>query len=249
MKFTFNFWVLMSVLQLTNIACAETFRDCPDCPEMVSIPAGSFDMGLNGASPNEKPMHHVTIAQTFAMGKTEVTQAEWRAVMGNNPSYFSACGDTCPVEMVSWNEAQDFVSKLSQKTGKQYRLPSEAEWEYACRAGGSQQFCGDDSMDKVGWHSGNKNNPTHPVAGKQANAFGLFDMNGNVSEWVEDSYHDNYNGAPVDGSVWQGDGAQRVTRGGSWNYPPLLNRAAIRFGDKPVNHFNFNGFRVVRVLP
>ncbi len=104
-------------------------------------------------------------------------------------------------------------------------------------------------MDEVGWHSGNKNNPTHPVAGKQANAFGLFDMNGNVSEWVQDSYHKDYAGAPADGSAWQDDDKQRVLRGGSWNYPPQLTRALIRFGDKPTNHFNSNGFRLVRVLP
>jgi formylglycine-generating enzyme required for sulfatase activity len=249
MKFTIKFLVFVFGLQLASMVNAETFRDCPDCPEMVAVPAGSFDMGVNGVSPNEKPTHHVTIAQNFGMGTTEVTQAQWIAVMGSNPSNFAACGDTCPVEMVNWDEAQDFVKKLSAKTGKQYRLPSEAEWEYACHAGGTQQFCGGDSMDVVGWHSGNKNNATHPVGGKQANAFGMFDMSGNVSEWVEDSYHDNYIGAPIDGSSWQGDGKQRVMRGGPWNYPPQLTRAAIRFGDKPTNHFNFNGFRVARVMP
>ena len=248
MKAAINFMVLFFGLQLVNVVHAETLRDCDDCPEMVTIPAGSFEMGLNGVSPNEKPVHQVTIAK-FAMGKTEITQAQWKAVMGSNPSYFSACGDNCPVEMVSWTEAQEFIVKLSQKTGKQYRLPSEAEWEYACRAGGNHQFCGGDSMDAVGWHSGNKNNPTHPVAGKQANAFGLFDMSGNVSEWVQDSYHKDYTAAPVDGSAWQDDDKQRVLRGGSWNYPPQLTRAAIRFGDKPTNHFNSNGFRVAMVLP
>lgn len=253
MKSTINFLVLILGLLLASLTHAEspheTSRDCTDCPEMVLLPAGSFEMGLNGVSKNEKPVHSVTIGQAFAIGMTEVTQGQWRAIMGNNPSYFGGCGDNCPVEQVSWNDTQEFIRLLNQKTGKQYRLPSEAEWEYACRAGGSHQFCGGDNMDIVGWHSGNKNNPIHPVGGKQANAFGLFDMSGNVSEWVEDSYHDNYNGAPLDGSVWQGDGAQRVLRGGSWNYPPQLTRTAIRFGDKPANHVNSNGFRVAKTLP
>lgn len=253
MKFTANFMLLILGWLITNIANAEspheTFQDCTDCPEMVTISAGSFEMGLNGVSNNEKPIHHVVIAQSFAMGKTEVTQGQWRAIMGNNPSYFSNCGDNCPVEQVSWNDTQEFIRLLNQKTGKQYRLPSEAEWEYACRAGGSHQHCGNDSMDSVGWHSGNKSNPTHPVGLKQANAFGLFDMNGNVNEWVEDSYHDNFNAAPADGSAWLGDGVQHVLRGGSWNYPPQLTRAAIRFGDKATNHVNSNGFRLARTLP
>ncbi|NOU01059.1 MAG: formylglycine-generating enzyme family protein [Gallionella sp.] len=240
---------LVLLLGLARSAEADTqvtsnFRDCPDCPEMVILPLGSVEMGMNGVSKNEKPAHTVTIVQPFAIGKTEITQGQWRAIMGNNPSSFSICGDNCPVEQVSWSDAQEYIRLLNQKTGRQYRLPSEAEWEYACRAGENHQFCGGDNMDKVGWHSGNKTNPTHPVAGKQANAFGLFDMSGNVSEWVEDSYHDSYTAAPTDGSVWQGDGVQRVLRGGSWNFPPQLTRAAIRFADKPGNHVNSNGFRV-----
>ena len=110
-----------------------TFKDCPDCPEMVVIPAGSFEMGGTGSY--EQPVHRVTL-RSFSMGKTEVTQGQWRAVMGSNPSKFSNCGDTCPVEQVSWEDAKEFVSRLNAKTGKTYRLPSEAEWEYACRAGG-----------------------------------------------------------------------------------------------------------------
>ena len=253
MKFTMNFLVLILGLLVLNLAKAEsaheTFRDCPDCPEMIAIPAGSFEMGLNNLSKNEKPVHTVTIARAFAIGKTEVTQGQWRAIMGNNPSYFSSCGDNCPVEQVSWNDTQEFIRLLNQKTGKQYRLPSEAEWEYACHAGANNQYCGGDSMDSVGWYGGNKNNPTHPVGLKQPNAFGLFDMSGNVCEWVEDGYHDNYIGAPVDGNAWQGDGAQHVLRGGSWNYPPLLTRATIRFGDRAANHVNNNGFRIAKALP
>lgn len=107
---------------------SKVFRDCPDCPEMVVIPAGSFEMGSNNGDGNEKPVHTVRIAKPFALAKTEVTQGQWRAIMVNNPSRFSSCGDDCPVEQVNWGEAQQYVHRLSQKTGKTYRLPSEAEW-------------------------------------------------------------------------------------------------------------------------
>jgi formylglycine-generating enzyme required for sulfatase activity len=227
-----------------------TFRDCPDCPEMVVIPAGSFDMGSNNGDPNEKPVHRVTIGKAFAMGKTEVTQGQWKAIMGNNPSHFDGCGDNCPVENVSRNDAQEFIQRLNSKTGKQYRLPSEAEWEYACRAGGRQEYCGSDNVDSVAWNDGGIfSGKTHTVATKQANAWGLYDMSGNVWEWVEDSWHDNYNGAPVDGSAWQGDGAKRVLRGGSWFMEPQFERAANRFRNEPSNRDNNFGFRLASTLP
>jgi formylglycine-generating enzyme required for sulfatase activity len=180
----------------------KTVKDCPDCPAMVVIPAGSFQMGENDA----KPMHTVTIGRHFSMAKTEVTQSQWRAVMGTNPSRLARCDD-CPVEGISWNDAKLYVDKLSRMTGKIYRLPSEAEWEYACRAGGRQEYCGSDTADSVAWHgallgSGNSDGRTHPAGQKQANAFGLHDMSGNVSEWVEDCYHARYADGPSDGSAW-----------------------------------------------
>ncbi len=132
-------------------AAGKIFKDCADCPEMVVIPAGSFDMGSNN-DPSEKPVHRVTIGRAFAMGKTEVTQGQWKALMGNNPSKYSDCGDNCPVEQVSWDDARAFIEKLNAKTGKQYRLPTEAEWEYACRAGGQHEYCGGDNPDSVGWY-------------------------------------------------------------------------------------------------
>lgn len=200
-------------------------KDCPDCPEMVVIPAGGFQMGENDA----KPVHTVSIGRPFAMAKTEVTQSQWRAVMGTNPSKFARCDD-CPVEGISWNDAQRYVEKLSRMTSKIYRLPSEAEWEYACRAGGRHEYCGSDTVDAVAWHgavlgSGNSDGKTHPVAQKQSNAFGLHDMSGNVSEWVEDCYHEHYSGGPVDGSAWttgdrgsagikESDGGARIKRKG-----------------------------------
>jgi formylglycine-generating enzyme required for sulfatase activity len=230
----------------------KTFRDCPTCPEMVELPAGSFDMGSDSGEANEKPMHRVTIAKSFAIGKTEVTQEQWQAVMSNNPSYFSSCGSTCPVEQVSWNDAQSFIQKLNAKTGKQYRLPSEAEWEYACRAGTQLEYCGGDNADSLAWSSFNSGsyffNTPHPVATKKANAFGLYDMSGNVWEWVEDGYHENYIGAPTDGSSW-GDGSTRVLRGGSWGYDAKLGHAAVRsrFGSN-YRYYSY-GVRLVRNLP
>jgi len=231
----------------------KTFKDCPECPEMVEIPGGSFDMGSNEGEPGEQPVHSVTIARPFAIGKTEVTQAQWYAVMRNNPSYFETCGDNCPVEQVSWDDVQQFIKKLNARTGKQYRLPSEAEWEYACRAGKHQEFCGSEIADKVSWYKSNSGNfffnKPHPAATRQANAFGLFDMSGNVWEWVEDTYHDNYNGAPADGSAWLDGSDKRVLRGGSWGYDSSYSRAAARsgFGSK-LRYYSY-GFRLARTLP
>ena len=169
--------------------------------------------------------------------------------MGNNPSKFGSCGDECPVEKVSWDDAEAFIQKLNAKTGKQYRLPSEAEWEYACRAGGQHEYCGNDNVDSVAWYASNSGKSTHPVSRKQPNVFGLYDMSGNVWEWVEDSYHNSYNGAPTNGSVWQGDGARRVFRGGSWDSRPRYVRAASRDGDVPAYRDSYLGFRVARTLP
>jgi len=223
------------------------FRDCPDCPEMVIVPAGNFMMGGSGI--DEGPTHEVNV-KSFAMGKTAVTQGEWQSLMGANPSYFKLCGSSCPVENVSWNDAQDFVQKLNAKTGKNYRLPSESQWEYACRAGGRHEYCGSDNVDAVGWYDRNSGKSTHSVAGKQPNAFGLYDMSGNVWEWVEDWYHDNYNGAPTDGSAWVSGGEQksRVLRGGSWNYGPTWLRSALRVSYTPGNRYGDDGFRLARTL-
>ena len=235
-----------------SMAAGNIFKDCADCQEMVVIPPGSFEMGSNNGEDNEKPVHRVTIGKAFALGKTEVTQGQWKALMGDNPSKYINCGDNCPIEMVNWDDAQAFIRKLNEKTGKQYRLPSETEWEYACRAGGTHAYCGSDNMDSIGWYgglakpAGNSGKATNPVAGKQPNAFGLYDMSGNVWEWVEDSYHENYNGAPTDGSTWQGDEALRVPRGGSWSY---LQRAAKRGGSQPKYRFGTIGFRLARTLP
>ena len=234
-----------------SVAAGKIFKDCADCPEMVVIPAGSFDMGSNN-DPSEMPVHRVTIGRKFALGKTEVTQVQWRAIMGDNPSKFASCGDNCPVEQVKWDDAKAFIEKLNAKTGKQYRLPSEAEWEYACRAGGQHEYCGSDNLDSIGWYgglakpAGNSGKTTNPVATKQPNAWGLYDMSGNVWEWVEDVYHDSYNGAPADGSAWQGVSMMHVPRGGSWSY---AQRASKRSGSESDFRYSTIGFRLARNLP
>ncbi|MCC6539966.1 MAG: formylglycine-generating enzyme family protein, partial [Bryobacterales bacterium] len=191
------------------------FQDCPDCPRMVVVPAGEFLMGSPdseaGRFESEGPQRTVRIRRAFALGRSEVTQGEWRAVMGSNPSSFSGCGDDCPVERVSWNDAREFARRLSEKTGKRYRLPTEAEWEYACRAGGSDLYCGGGGVDALAWYGSNSSARTQRVAQKRPNAFGLYDMSGNVWEWTEDCWNANYNGAPIDGSAWlTGDCSNRV---------------------------------------
>jgi formylglycine-generating enzyme required for sulfatase activity len=233
-----------------DLSPGKVFTDCADCPEMTIVPPGTFQMGGERFGP-EAPVHTVTISRSFAFGKTVVTQAQWRAIMGNNPSRFSSCGDNCPVERVSWNDAQNFAKKLSEKSGKNYRLPSEAEWEYACRAGGRTKYCGGDSIDPVAWHVGNSGNTTHPVATKQANPWGLYDMSGNVWQWTEDCWNTNYNGAPSNGSAWLAGecSVARVMRGGSWANDPQLSRAHSRSKYSPTELGDSLGFRVARSLP
>jgi formylglycine-generating enzyme required for sulfatase activity len=230
-------------------------------PAMVKIPAGSFMMGSNQGYADEQPVHRVSIDDAFEMGKTEVTQGLWKAVMGNNPSNFKACGDNCPVESVNWEDAQAFISELNAQTGKHYRLPTEAEWEYACRAGTDSEYCGN-SVAGVAWYEANSDKQTHPVATKRANAWGLYDMSGNVWELVEDKYHEaGYGGAPTDGSAWIAGGecsrilvnsgfhGCRVLRGGSWVNGSQDLRAANRGSLDPSSRYRINGFRLARTLP
>jgi len=216
------------------------FRDCPICPTMVVISAGSFEMG------EAFKKHTVIFSQPFAIGKFEITQAQWKAVMGSNPSTFRNCGDNCPVESVSWNDAQEFIQELNAKTGKQYRLPSEAEWEAACRGGETQQYCGSNDAQSVAWYD---DSGTRPVGRKQANAFGLYDMSGNVWEWVEDGWHNDYNGAPNDGTAWQGSDSRHVIRGGSWLFDQWIIDAADRRWSVPSDRYSTLGFRLARTLP
>jgi formylglycine-generating enzyme required for sulfatase activity len=223
---------------------------------MVSLPAGEFLMGSPDSDPNaasdEKPPHQVKV-NSFAIGKYPVTQAQYQAVMGTNPSYFKNNPQN-PVECVSWNDAQAFCQKLSQITGKTYRLPTEAEWEYACRAGTTTRYYFGDDANQLGdyaWYGGNSQNTTHPVGQKKPNAWGLYDMIGNVWEWCEDNWHDNYIGAPTDGSAWikNGNDNRSLLRGGSWGINPNYCRSAIRNDYIRRDYRNYYyGFRVVCVF-
>jgi formylglycine-generating enzyme required for sulfatase activity len=232
-----------------NLRPGQVIKDCADCPEMVVIPGGSFVMGAD-KNTDEKPPHPVTL-RTFLMGKTEVTQSQWQAVMGSNPSRFGQCGNDCPVEQVSWNDAQEFIGKLNQKTGLAYRLPSEAEWEYAARAGSATDWShGNDEsrLADFAWFSANSGAKAQPVAQKRPNAFSLYDMHGNVWEWVQDCWQDSYRGAPADGSAWSVgcSSNKRVLRGGSWDYNPANLRSAYRSWNTPGNRNYFSGLRLAR---
>jgi formylglycine-generating enzyme required for sulfatase activity len=228
----------------------KSFKDCEECPEMVTLPAGTYLMGSKDdpfksrVEKSEIPQHSVNV-QSFAIGKTEVTQEQWYAVMGTLPSNFK--GRTLPVEQVSWNDAKEFVKKLSEKTGKNYRLPTEAEWEYACRAGASEEYCGSNNAQSVGWSNVSSVNETQNVASKQANAWDLYDMSGNVWEWTEDCWNENYSGAPVNGSAWlSGDCTRRVARGGPFNSVEFHLRSSSRTRDAALSRSGNSGFRVAR---
>ncbi|MFB2938050.1 SUMF1/EgtB/PvdO family nonheme iron enzyme [Aerosakkonemataceae cyanobacterium BLCC-F154] len=220
--------------------------------EMVFIPGGTFIMGSpkNQGYANEKPQHRVKIAPFF-LGKYVVTQAQWEIIaslpkinldLNPDPSYFK--GANRPVEQVDWHEAQEFCERLSRKTGKNYRLPSEAEWEYACRAGTTTPFyCGDTITANLGNYHGNY---TEEVGRFPPNAFGLYDMHGNVWEWCADPWHDSYDDAPYDGSVWEygGDYNKRLLRGVLWNNYPWSCRSANRDWDESFSKFWLYSFRV-----
>lgn len=220
--------------------------------EFVLIPSGSFMMGADpnfeDASSDETPRHRVTISKAFYLGKFEVTQSQWVAVMGHNPSKFK--GRSNPVDTVSWDDARSFVRKLNQMEGTdKYRLPTEAEWEYAARAGTESTYSfGDDASDlgRYAWFDNNSGEKTHPVGQKGANAWRLHDMHGNVWEWVQDRYGENYysQGRSTD-PQGPSSGDYRVLRGGSWNHNARFCRSASRIGNSPGNRNYYFGFRVL----
>lgn len=218
--------------------------------KLVKVNGGTFQMGSDGY--NSEPVHIVTLS-TFFLGKFEVTQAQWRAVMGTSPPYFSGC-DNCPVEKVSWDDVQVFLQKLNHASGRNYTLPTEAQWEYAAGGGATDRtmLSGTDDESSLGnyaWHKFNSNYQTHPVGIKSPNAQGLYDMSGNVFEWCEDDLHVNYDGAPVDGSAWIDSprGSSRIYRGGSWQFSTSFCRVAARAGGTPDARNHFVGFRVALV--
>lgn len=216
--------------------------------EFVRVPAGEFLMGSIDGYSNEKPVHRVTIGQSFFMGKYEVTQTQWQKVMCANPSHFK--GDDLPVEHVSWNDTQDFMDKLNEMNdGYKYRLPTEAEWEYACRAGTTGDHYAPD-LDNIGWWTRNSGQKTHRVGSKQPNAYGLYDMLGNVYEWCHDWYVDTYEGAPANGSarLLRGELKQRICRGGSWYNISSGLCSSSRFCGPLNNRDSVVGFRLVAVV-
>ena len=242
----------------------DTFRDCPECPELVVVPAGSFMMGSpegeEGRFDAEGPLHEVRIDYPLAVGVYAVTFDEWDACVSDG-----GCGryrpddngwgrGARPVISVSWEDAQRYVKWLSWKTGKGYRLLSESEWEYVARAGTRTRYWWGDEIDRnrancneCGSRWDNKG--TAPVGSFSANAFGLYDVHGNVHEWVEDCWNDSYDGAPTDGSAWESeDCSLRVVRGGSWGNVPGFLRSALRIRGTTGDRVNVAGFRVARTL-
>ena len=215
---------------------------------MVYVPGGTFTMGATSEQGSdfwndEKPTHSVTLSG-YHIGQTEVTQALWKAVMGSNPSYFK--GDSRPVENVSWNDCQTFISRLNAKTGKNFRLPTEAEWEYAARGGhsGGSKYAGSDNINNVAWYYDNSGRETHNVATKSPNGLGIYDMSGNVREWCQDWYG-NYSSSSQTNPKGPSNGANRVYRGGSWLFNAGLCRVSIRFNFTPSYSCNDLGLRLV----
>lgn len=231
--------------------------------KFVYIHSGSFMMG-SSMSPllienryggkakwysDECPQHEVTLTKSFYMQTTEVTQRQWMAVLGNNPSGFLNCGENCPVEKVSWNDVQEFIKRLNQKEGTgKYRLPTEAEWEYACRAGSTTAFCFGNDMGTLAehaWFGPNSIDWSHQAGQKKPNAWGLYDMHGNVWEWCQDWYS-IYPSEPVRDPKGPPSGSHRVSKGGSWRSAARFCRSAHRYGVDPDYRRPTRGFRLAK---
>ena len=215
--------------------------------DMVRVEAGTFTMGataeMNDPYDKEKPTHRVTLTNDYYIGKYEVTQALWQTVMGNNPSKFK--GDNLPVEHVSWKDCQKFLSKLNRITGKMFRLPTEAEWEYAARGGNKSrgyQYSGSNNLSDVAWYDDNSGNKTHAVGTKQPNELGIYDMSGNVLEWCQDRYG-KYNSSSQINPTGVNSGSNRVFRGGRGNARSC--RSSFRFGITPRFRNKYLGLRLV----
>jgi len=242
----------------------ETFKDCPECPEMVVVPAGSFIMGSpeseEGRTRFEGPQHRVTFLRPFAVGKFSVTFDEWDACVADGgcdhykPSDSNWGRGKRPVINVSWNDAQAYISWLKRKTGRNYHLLSKAQREYVTRAGTSSPFWWGSVIfpSQANYDAGSRrefNYLTAPVDSFQPNPWGLYQVHGNVWEWTEDCWNESYEGAPTDGSAWtSGDCNSRVVRGGSWEAQPRYLRSALRNIYIPVNRNPRYGFRVARPL-
>jgi sulfatase modifying factor 1 len=215
--------------------------------EFVKVKGGTFTMG-DTAFADAKP-HKVKLS-SFYMQKTEVTQEFWKAVMGSNPSYFNGCPN-CPVEQVSRDDIQQFISKLNAITGKKYRLPTEAEWEYAARGGKRSKgykYAGSNEINEVAWFSDNNEGITHPVGQKKPNELGIYDMSGNVWEWCSDWYEESYySSSPGNNPQGPNSGSRCVLRGGGWDDSPQYCRVSYRDSGNPDDRFFLIGFRLVLV--
>ncbi len=262
----FGFWVKLAAANFTGMDMAKQFYE--EGGQWAFVKGGTFLMGSpdseKDAYDREKPQHKVTLSD-YCIAKTPVTQKQWRAIMGTNPSYFQNC-DNCPVETVSWEDVQKFIAKLNEKTGMTFRLPSEAEWEYAARGGhkmflaGSEgsvhvsqfKYAGSNHLDTVGWYHKNSRGKTHPVATKKPNELGIYDMSGNVYEWCQDWYDENYYAECQKKGVEKKpsgpeSGWYRVLRGGSWRYGAQFCRSANRDGGDPGSRDRSISFRLVFV--
>lgn len=247
-----DFWAELAKAAFAGMDMAKLFSE--EAGNWIFVTGGTFNMGdekgdLHAAS---RPVHQVTVAD-FYIGKTPITQKQWRDIMGSNPSHFKNCDD-CPVENVGWNDAQTFIDKLNTKTGIKFRLPTEAEWEYAARGGHktkvSHLYSGSNNLEEVGWHDKNSSGKTHPVATKRPNELGLYDMSGNVWEWCNDWYGEKYydeckKKGVVENPSGPKTGSYRVLRGGSWRFNAQYCRSAIRYRYDPGYRNNDFGFRLV----
>ena len=217
---------------------------------MVAIEGGTFQMGASeqdsSAESDEKPAHQVTL-DGFSIGETEVTQELWKAVMGSNPSYLTD-DNKLPVEQVSWDDCHTFITKLNELTGQNFRLPTEAEWEYAARGGNQSQgykYSGSNTNDEVAWYESNSDSETHHVASKKANELGLYDMSGNVWEWCQDWYG-SYSASAQTNPTGPSTSSRRVSRGGSWGSSAGGCRVSYRGGTAPSRACDYLGFRLAQ---
>ena len=242
--------IILMMMLLTSLAsfANKTFTVKGVSFTMVAVEGGTFTMGAtseqgSGTYEDEKPTHQVTLS-SYYIGQTEVTQALWTAVMGNNPSGFK--GDNKPVEEVSWNDCQDFVRKLSELTGKKFRLPTEAEWEYACRGGKKSRgykYSGSNTIGDVAWYWDNSDRKTHPVSTKSPNELGIYDMSGNVEEWCQD-WFGIYSSSPQTNPTGAASGSSRVFRSGDWYEDAGRCRSSSRNGTRPDKRFSYCGLRL-----
>ena len=229
---------------LISVTGAKTFTVNGVNFTMVGVQGGTFHMGSKDGRDDEKPIHSITLS-SYYIGQTEVTQALWKVVMGSNPSNFK--GDNLPVEMVSWNDCQSFITKLNQQTGEHFRLPTEAEWEFAVRGGRKSRgfkYSGNTNIDYVAWYDGNFGSKTHPVATKSPNELGIYDMSGNVYEWCQD-WKGNYCSSPQTNPTGPTSGSGRVIRGGGWRHDARYCRSAFRGHYAPDSRSDDIGLRLV----